>query len=74
MNDDIGTTTACLLLVLHSSLHAKIQVTLKNSFVILRYVNCKVNVKLSLCLINHRAVKVNGGGDTAPHLLNLGIS
>lgn len=74
MNDDIGTTTACLLLVPHSNLRGKIQVTLKNSFVTLRYVNCKVNIKLSLCSINHCAVKAYGGGDTAPHDLDLGIS
>jgi hypothetical protein len=74
MNDDIGTTTACLLLVLHSGLRREIQVTLKNSFVTLRYVNRKVNMKLPLCLIKHRAMKAYEGGDIAPRDLNLGIS
>jgi hypothetical protein len=73
MNDDIGTTTASLLLLLHSSLRGEFEVALNNGFVILRCVNCKVNIKFSLCLINHHTMKAYGDGNRAPHVLNLDI-
>jgi hypothetical protein len=58
----------------HSRLRGEIQVTLKNSVVAPRYVNCKVNIKLSLYLIKHRSMKAYEGGHIAPRELNLGIS